>query len=94
MLAVCTTTASAPKEELLSQRASRATRRCNRWSRPLGARTSYGVFAFLSAPADTHLPSHRAPTPIPRSIGSNCIGDEGAFALAAILKETKITTLG
>ena len=51
------------------------------------------VFAFLSAPADTYLPSYCAPTPIPRSIGSNDIGDEGASALAAILKETKITNL-
>jgi hypothetical protein len=28
------------------------------------------------------------------SISDNKIGDEGASALAAILKETKITTLG
>ena len=28
------------------------------------------------------------------SISGNKIGDEGASALAAILKETKITTLG
>ena len=51
------------------------------------------AFAFVSAPADTHLLSYCAPTPIPRSIGSNDIGDEGASALAAILKETKITNL-
>ena len=50
------------------------------------------VFAFLSAPADTHLPSHSAP-PIPRSIGYNRIGAEGASALAAILKETMISNL-
>ena len=36
---------------------------------------------------------HRAP-PLTRSIGCNRIGDEGATALAAILKETKITHLG
>ena len=48
---------------------------------------------LLSAPADTHLPSHCAPTPIPRSIEKNRIGAEGASALAAVLKETKITTL-
>ena len=50
-------------------------------------------FAFVSAPADTHLPSHCAPTPIPRSIGNNRIGAEGASALAAILKETMISNL-
>ena len=31
--------------------------------------------------------------PIPRSIGSNFIGYEGASALAAVLKETQITNL-
>ena len=51
------------------------------------------MFAFVSAPADTHLCSNCAPTPIPRSIENNRIGDEGASALAAILKETQITTL-
>ena len=38
-----------------------------------------------------------SPSPIPpvaRSLGSNHIGVKGASALAAILKETKITTLG
>ena len=39
LLAVCKTTASVPREQPLSPRASRATRRCNRSSRPLGART-------------------------------------------------------
>ena len=34
------------------------------------------------------------PPPVPRSIARNHIGDEGASALAAILKETQITTLG
>ena len=48
----------------------------------------------MSAPADTHLPSHCAPTPIPRSIEQDDIGAEGVSALAAILKETQITTLG
>ena len=33
------------------------------------------------------------PPPIPRSIGNNRIGDEGASALAAILKETMIANL-
>jgi len=49
--------------------------------------------SVLSAPADTHLPSHCAPTPIPRSIGENHVGAKGASTLAAILKETQITTL-
>ena len=40
-----------------------------------------------------HLPSYCAPTPIPRSIGYNRIGAEGASALAAILKETMISNL-
>ena len=41
----------------------------------------------------TYLLSHRSILPLARSIGSNDIGDEGATALAAILKETKITVL-
>ena len=53
VLAVCKATGSVPKEELLSPRASRATLRCNRSSRPLGARTGSRMFAFVSAPADT-----------------------------------------
>ena len=51
--AVSKTTGSVPKEQLRLQRVSRATRRCNRSSKPLGARTSSQVFAFLSAPIDT-----------------------------------------
>jgi len=51
------------------------------------------MFAFVSTPADTHLPSHCAPQPIRRSIGNNFIRAEGASALAAILKETQITNL-
>ena len=51
------------------------------------------AFAFLSAPIDT--PTLTIPTPpLARSLGYNKIGDEGASALAAILKETKITSLG
>ena len=57
MLAVCTATSSVPKEEPRSPRASRATRRCNRWSRPLGARTSFQVFAICHPL--TRLLSHR-----------------------------------
>ena len=52
------------------------------------------AFAFMSAPIDkptlSPIPSH----PSLCSISDNRIGDEGASALAAILKETKITTLG
>ena len=72
-------------------RASRATPHWNRWSRPLSARTSSRVFAFVSAPVDT-----LALLPSPSSLGSlygNSIGDEGASALAAVLKETQITHL-
>ena len=53
MLAVCESTTSVPKEELLSPRASRATPRCDRSSRPPGARTGSRVFASMSAPLDT-----------------------------------------
>ena len=44
----------------------------------------------------TRLLSHQShPAPFfACSIGGNCIGAEGASALAAILKETQITTLG
>ena len=41
----------------------------------------------------THTCPLTVPPPIPRSIGNNRIGAEGASALAAILKETQITTL-
>ena len=40
VLAVCDSTTSVPKEEPLSRRASRATRRCNRSSKPPASRTS------------------------------------------------------
>ena len=51
------------------------------------------VFAFPSAPIDT--PTLSPPQPHPcRSISNNEIGAEGASALAAVLKETQITTLG
>ena len=43
-------------------------------------------FAFLSAPIDTPIPNVR-------SLFGNSIGAEGATALAAVLKETKITQL-
>ena len=46
------------------------------------------VFVFES---DMHPLT--VPQPNPRRIGENRIGDEGATALAAILKETMITHL-
>ena len=50
------------------------------------------VFAYVSAPIDT--PTLSPPQPHPcRSISNNEIGAEGASALAAVLKETQITTL-
>ena len=51
------------------------------------------VFAFVSAPIDKPTPSPIPSHPSLCSISDNEIGDEGASALAAILKETKITTL-
>ena len=51
------------------------------------------AFAFLSMPTDM---SDLSPFPLCPSLGSlswNSIGEEGASALAAILKETKITNL-
>ena len=52
------------------------------------------LFAFVSAPIDT--PAYSLIVPIPPiacSISDNDIGDEGASALAAILKETQIQEL-
>ena len=57
------------REALLSPRASRATRRCNFCSRPLGARTRPRMFAFLSAPIDTPR-SRVAEWPTPSSAAS------------------------
>ena len=58
VLTVSRPSASTPREDSLSLRASRATPRCDPSSRPPGPRTGARVFAFVSAPADTHLPSH------------------------------------
>ena len=52
------------------------------------------VFAFVSAPVDTLALLHIPALPLVCSLGWNSIGAEGASALAAILKETQITTLG
>jgi hypothetical protein len=52
------------------------------------------VSAFLSMPIDTPLSHHILTPPLARSLEANGIGAEGASALAAILKETKITHLG
>ena len=51
------------------------------------------LLSFLSAPVDTRLLSHTLPPPIPCSLGNNHIRDQGAIALALILKETNITCL-
>ena len=51
------------------------------------------VFAFVSAPVDTLALLHIPALPLVCSLGWNSIGAEGASALAAILKETQITTL-
>ena len=52
------------------------------------------VFAFVSAPIDSHAYSLTNPIlPLACSMAANNIGVEGASALAAILKETQITTL-
>ena len=52
------------------------------------------MFAFVSAPVDTPTLSPFPILPLARSLDGNSIGAEGASALAAILKETQITTLG
>ena len=50
------------------------------------------VSAFLPMPL-TRLFSHRFHPALSRSLGGNGIGAKGASALAAVLKETKITEL-
>ena len=51
------------------------------------------MFAFVSAPIDTPTLSPFPIPPLARSLFGNGIGAEGATALAATLKETKITHL-
>ena len=51
------------------------------------------VFAFLSAPVDRAALSPSLLRPSPCSLCGNHIRDEGASALAAVLKETQITNL-
>jgi hypothetical protein len=49
----------------------------------------------LPVSAHWHAYSHHPhPTPRSHSLSANSIGDQGASALAAILKETQITNLG
>jgi hypothetical protein len=48
----------------------------------------------VSAPIDTPTLSPFPNLPLAHSLGGNIIGAEGATALAAILKETQITSLG
>ena len=94
LLAVCKVPASVPKEEPRLQRASRATQRCNRSSSPPASRTGSILFALVSAPVDKlALPPLPCSMPLVLSLLYNQIGDEGALALAAILKETNITAL-
>ena len=50
------------------------------------------MFAFVSAPIDTLL-SPIPHAPLACSLADNGIGAAGAFALADVLQETKITTL-
>ena len=58
----------------------------------LGCATSRDSVLFsVSALTRTFPPT--VPQPIPGSIRHNCVGDEGASALAAILKETMISNL-
>ena len=56
-------------------------------------RAASEVFAFLSAPVDTPALSPLPILPLAHSLEGNVIGDDGTCALAAILKETKITNL-
>ena len=51
------------------------------------------VFAFVTAPVDTPTLSPFPVLSLACSLLDNSIGDEGAFALAAVLKETQITHL-
>ena len=52
------------------------------------------MYVFLRVPLDTPTLSLSAPTSaLARSLGDNKIGTKGATALAAVLKETKITNL-
>jgi len=95
LLAVCTTTASVPREQPLSPRASRATRCCNRWGRPLGAQTrAPECLPFCQRPLTHYWLSRHIPAlSLLCSLRYNQFGNEGASALAAVLKETKITNL-
>ena len=51
------------------------------------------VFTFVPAPTHTPQHPHVSTRFRARSLGHNQIGDEGASALAAVLKETQITKL-
>ena len=48
---------------------------------------------FVSAPLDTTAFSPSSLRPSPGSVSANYIGDQGASALAAVLKETRISKL-
>ena len=51
------------------------------------------MFAFLSIPAETLLFSHHPRSSLARSLNNNNIGIDGGKAVAAVLKDTQITTL-
>ena len=98
LLAVCEATASVPREQPLSPRASRATRRCNRSSRPLGARTRAPECLPLCQRPLTLVMSHR-PHPFPCcSLSHNNLTNvgqdmSGLLKLVEILPQTKIESL-
>ena len=52
-----------------------------------------GVHFCVQRPLTRLLSHHLRPSPLIRSLGNNYIRDEGASALAAVLKETQITNL-
>ena len=97
--AVFGTSSSVPKEQPRLQRVLRVTRRCNRSSKPPASRTSSRVFAFVSAPIDTH--------PFPGSLANNALcglyinewgtqgtyTDEGITKLCEALKGSAMTSL-
>ena len=93
VLAVCEKTTSVRKEELLSRRVSRVTRRCSRWSRPPGIEPAPECLLMCQRPLTKPTLSPIPSLTLTCSIRSNHIRAEGASALAAILEETQITTL-
>ena len=60
----------------------------------LGLEPALSVRLFVNAHIDTPTLSQFPTPPLAHRLGGNNIGDEGATALAAILKETQIINLG